>query len=129
MGEYIDVGDGIQYHVIGSAHEGNPSTKHANTLEPGQLKFHSIKGGGFATVEANKSGMQIKHVDENGATLYTAPLILPRGRGPSPTPPSPPPPPTPAPPTPTGQWECHSNQKAKVGTDHDLEAIGADITS
>ena len=129
--EYIDVGDGIQYHVIGSAHEGNPSTAHAKTLKPGQLKFHSIKGGGFATVEVSKSGMQIKHVDENGALLFAAPPMLPRGSGPSPTPPVPPSPPSPSPspPAPAGHWECHSNQQAKVGTDQDLKATGADITS
>jgi len=131
--QYIDVGDGIQYHIIGSAHIGDSSTAHAGTLKKGQLKFHDPRGGGFASVEVSKAGMQIKHHDRQGKLLYTAPTITPRSHGPiPPSPPSPPsPPPSPTPPSPPapGSWECHSDHKVKVGKDTDLKSTGSDISS
>jgi len=75
--QYIDVGDNIQYHVIGSAHEGDSSRRHAHTLKSGQLKFHDAHPG-FASVSVSKSGMQIKHWKSNGELLFAAPVILPR---------------------------------------------------
>jgi len=75
--QYIDVGDNIQYHVIGSAHKGNPSRRHAHTLKSGQLKFYDAHPG-FASVSVSKSGMQIKHWKSNGELLFAAPVILPR---------------------------------------------------
>jgi len=127
--QYIDVGDDIQYHVIGSAHEGDKSTAHAHTLKKEQVKFHgNTQGGGFASVEVSKSGMQIKHYDGHGTLVYTAPMVAPRSHSPSPpTPPAPPPTP-PSPPSP-GSWECHANHKVSVGTDTNLKGTGSDITS
>lgn len=77
--EYIDVGDGIQYHVIGSAHIGDSSTAHRHTLEDGQLKFHNEgKEGGFASVSVSQDGLQVTHYDGFGHAIYTAPTQVPR---------------------------------------------------
>merc|ERR1719440_1830221 len=38
--EHIDVGDGVQYHGIGSAAYHVKSEDHKDTLKPGQLKYH-----------------------------------------------------------------------------------------
>merc|ERR1711918_134652 len=82
----IDVGDGIQYHVVGSAHKGDSSTKHKSTISSSQLKFHAPTPGGFSTVSVNKQGMVIKHLDASGKVLYTADTIPPRGSTPTPSP-------------------------------------------
>jgi len=121
--QFIDVGDGIQYHVIGSAHVADSSTAHASTISSDQLKFHGTPDGGFAGVTVSKVGMVVKHFDGAGKLLFTAPAIAPRGSTPTPTPA-----PTPAP-TPTGSWECQSNKLAKVGNDDDLQGTGSDISS
>lgn len=76
--EYINVGDGIQYHVVGSAHHGDTSTAHSGTLSKGQLKFHASSPGGFASVHVTKAGMQLTHYDPSGKELYTAPAQVPR---------------------------------------------------
>lgn len=120
--QYIDVGDGIQYHVVGSAHLGDSSTKHMNTISSDQLKFHAHDGGGFSTVSVNKQGMTIKHLDASGKVVYTAPTIAPRGSTPTPSPT-----PSPAPsPTPAGSWECKKNKQGNIGTDKDLKHTGDD---
>lgn len=115
--QHIDVGDGIQYHVIGSAHLADGSTAHSGTIESGQLKFHATPNGGFASISANKNGMVVKHFDGSGKLLYTAPTIQPRGSAPVPTP------------SPVPEWECRSNYVGKVGTDTNKKATGADISS
>jgi len=121
--QHIDVGDGVQYHVIGSAHNHDASTAHKNTIQSDQLKFHGTPDGGFSAISVSKSGMVVKHMDGNGKLLYTAPAILPRGSTPTPVP-------TPAPvPTPPGDWDCRSNHVGKVGTDTNLKGTGADIAS
>jgi len=111
--EYIDVGDGVQYHVIGSAHVNDPSTAHESTLKKGQLVWHTGSGdGGFASVAVNEQGLTVTHRDGDGNVLYVAPTAKPRGKGPPGPAPSPPPPPTP-PPAPPGQtWDCHTGQDA-----------------
>jgi tartrate-resistant acid phosphatase type 5 len=124
--QHIDVGDGVQYHVIGSAHGKDSSTAHAGTIKKDQLKFHSVPDGGFATVQVTKKGMVITHLDGSGKVLYTAPAIAPRS-SPSPSPPSPSPPSPPAPSPKT--WECHEKHSVSVGTDKDLKGTGSDITS
>merc|ERR1711871_33875 len=43
--QYIDIGDGVQYHTIGSAHLNNPDTSHKDTIPANALKFHSRKSG------------------------------------------------------------------------------------
>lgn len=124
--QHIDVGDGVQYHVIGSAHKGDSSTAHKGTISSKQLKFHSASKGGFATVSVSKAGMIIKHLDASGNVLYTAPSIPPRGSVPAPTPaPAPAPSPTPSP----AAWECHKNKVAKLGTDTNLRGTGSDRSS
>eukprot|EP00656_Telonema_subtile_P035047 TRINITY_DN3905_c0_g1_i1.p1 TRINITY_DN3905_c0_g1~~TRINITY_DN3905_c0_g1_i1.p1 ORF type:complete len:358 (+),score=80.35 TRINITY_DN3905_c0_g1_i1:88-1161(+) len=79
--EHVDVGDGVQYHTIGSAHVNDPSTAHNTTLEKSQLKFHMGTGkagpqsGGFASVEVTDDGLVVTHRDGDGTVLYTAPAI------------------------------------------------------
>merc|ERR1712187_73936 len=107
--QHIDVGDGVQYHVIGSAHVDDKSTAHMGTIKAEQLKFHEAPNGGFATISFSKNGMVVKHMDGNGKLLYTAPSIPPRGSAPPPTP-------TPSP-VPSGSWECKTNKSGKIGTD------------
>ena len=81
---YIDVGDGIQYHVVGSAHLGESGMQNMDTLKPGQLKFVNADGGGYAAVEINKIGMTISHYSGAGELLFSAPTMQPRGNlGPS----------------------------------------------
>jgi tartrate-resistant acid phosphatase type 5 len=75
--EHLKVGD-VDYHVIGSAHENNPSTAHRSTqyTPKGALLFHKglFGDGGFASVTASASdGFVVEHYNGNGATLYTAP--------------------------------------------------------
>jgi len=77
--QHIDVGDGIQYHVIGAAHKGDKSTKHKSSIDSSALKFHDTTGGAFASVTVNKQGMTIKHLNPSGSVKYTSPTILPRG--------------------------------------------------
>merc|ERR1712146_846006 len=73
--EHIDVGDGIQYHGIGSAAYHVKSEAHMNTLKPGQLKYHDGNaGGGFASMVVSKSSILITHHDEDGRHLYNATL-------------------------------------------------------
>jgi tartrate-resistant acid phosphatase type 5 len=77
--QHIDKGDGVQYHVIGSAnlHSG---WGHISSVSSGQLKYHDNKdNGGYATVSVNKKGMVIKHYAGDGTLAYTAPAIPPRG--------------------------------------------------
>jgi tartrate-resistant acid phosphatase type 5 len=77
--EYIDVGDGVQYHTIGSAHENNDNTQHKDDIPKGSLKFHTGKGdGGFASVAVSSDEMVFTHYDGSGKLLYTAPGIKPR---------------------------------------------------
>jgi len=77
--QHIDVGDRVQYHVIGTAHGfSSNSMKNVGTVTKQQLKFHEWPDGGFATVEVSKKGMVITHLDGSGKMLYTAPAILPR---------------------------------------------------
>lgn len=77
--EYIDVGDGVQYHTIGSAHLNDPSTKHASAIPSGSLKWHYGTGnGGFASIQVESSGLTIVHHDGDGKEVYTAPTIAPR---------------------------------------------------
>jgi 3',5'-cyclic AMP phosphodiesterase CpdA len=76
--QFIDMGDGTQYHVIGAANL-KGSWEHASLYTDEQLKFKALTDGGFATVSVNKKGMQIKHFDGAGTLLYTAPSISPRG--------------------------------------------------
>ena len=77
--QFIDVGDGVQYHTIGSAHENNPDTSHKGSIPAGSLKFHTGKGdGGFSAVKVDSNGMAIEHRDGDGTLLYTAPAIPPR---------------------------------------------------
>lgn len=79
--EYIDVGDGVQYHTIGSAHVNDPSTAHAGTLQSGQLKFHKGEGkygsetGGFASMAITDQGLVVTHRDGDGSELFSAPAI------------------------------------------------------
>mmetsp|Transcript_11036 Transcript_11036/g.24163 ORF Transcript_11036/g.24163 Transcript_11036/m.24163 type:complete len:328 (-) Transcript_11036:96-1079(-) len=77
--EHIDVGDGLQYHVIGSAHECDTSTAHKSTIPADALKFYACSKGGFGTVTVDKSGLTITHFDPSGKEIYTAPTIAPRG--------------------------------------------------
>ena len=79
--EHIDIGDGVQYHTIGSAHENNDDTSHKDTIPSKALKFHTGVGkGGFASAKVDASGMTIYHRDGDGKLLYTAPAILPRSK-------------------------------------------------
>jgi tartrate-resistant acid phosphatase type 5 len=128
--QHIDVGDGVQYHVIGSAHGGDSSTAHMSTISKDQLKFHEPTHGGFSTFSVSKQGLVIKHLDASGKVLYTAPTIPPRGSAPVPSP-SPVPTPSPAPtpsPSPMG-WDCRSNMKSGLGSDSDLQGTGDDIST
>jgi len=73
--EHIDVGDGVQYHGIGSAAYHVKSEAHKSTLKPGQLKYHDGNaGGGFASLVVSKSSILITHHDEDGRHLYNATL-------------------------------------------------------
>jgi len=54
--QHIDVGDVVQYHVIGSLHKADSSMAHAGTIADDQLKYHSVPNGGFSTVEVTKKG-------------------------------------------------------------------------
>jgi len=83
--QHIDVGDGTQYHVIGSAHSADKSTAHASTVKSEYVKFHGTPKGGFATVSISKAGMVVKHLDQTGEVIYTAPAIAPRGSAPTPS--------------------------------------------
>mmetsp|Transcript_31163 Transcript_31163/g.74636 ORF Transcript_31163/g.74636 Transcript_31163/m.74636 type:complete len:329 (+) Transcript_31163:57-1043(+) len=76
--EHIDVGDGVQYHVIGSAHECDSSTSHKHTISKHALKFYACSNGGFGKLIVRKSGLSIVHFDAHGNELYTAPHIAPR---------------------------------------------------
>ena len=77
--EHIDMGEGVQFHTIGSAHVNDPSTAHKSTVSTTQLKFHTGAGdGGFASVAVSKDGLVITHRDGDGTVLYTAPAIPPR---------------------------------------------------
>ena len=77
--QHIDTGVGVQFHTIGSAHENDPSTAHASTVQQSQLKFHTGSGkGGFASVEVSNEGLVVTHRDGDGKVLYTAPSISPR---------------------------------------------------
>lgn len=120
--QHIDVGDGIQYHVIGSANFAS-GWGHINSVSSSQLKFHDARTGGYATFSVNKGGMVIKHYDGDGALRHSAPAIPPRGSVPSPSP-------TPVPsPTPSLTWECKTNQQAVVGKDTNLQHTGDDRSS
>jgi len=73
--EHIDVGDGVQYHGIGSAAYHDKSEAHIHTIQADQLKFHDAKpGGGFASMVVSKSRMVIVHHDEDGKHLYNTTL-------------------------------------------------------
>lgn len=119
--QHIDMGDGVQYHVIGAANL-KGSFDHISKYSNAQIKFKALTTGGYAVVSANKSGMTIKHYDGDGKLKYTAPAIAPRGSVPTP---SPSPSPTPSP-TPTASWDCKTNKKGNMGTDTNLQYIGDD---
>lgn len=77
--QFIDVGDGVQYHTIGSAHKNSPSTEHKKTVTDEQLKWHTGKGdGGFASVSITDEGMTVIHRDGPGNILYTSPTVRPK---------------------------------------------------
>ena len=77
--EHIDVGDGIQYHVVGSAHENDDDKSNKHSIPKGALKFYKGDGnGGFASVSVADGTMVFKHYNGNGDLLYTAPGISPR---------------------------------------------------
>lgn len=79
--EHIDIGDGVQYHTIGSAHENNDDTSHKDSIPHHSLKFHTGKGdGGFAAVKVDSDGMVVSHYNGDGTLLYTAPAIPPRSK-------------------------------------------------
>lgn len=103
--QHIDVDDGVQYHVIGSAHGGDALWWHMGSVSKEQLKFRTAADGGFAIVSVSKSGMRIQHADETGKILYEAPAIPSRHS---------------LPPAPLGRWECHANMTLKVGKDKNL---------
>jgi len=78
--EHIDVGDGVQYHGIGSAAYHVKSEAHKSTLKSGQLKYHDgDNGGGFASMLVSKSEILVTHHDDDGKRLYNA-TISPRGK-------------------------------------------------
>ena len=87
----IDVGDGVQYHVVGAAHGSDTSTAHMHTLEKGQLKFYSSEDdrGGFASVSVGREGLVVSHHAGNGTVLYTAPPVPKRSRRRTPLPAAP----------------------------------------
>jgi 3',5'-cyclic AMP phosphodiesterase CpdA len=89
--EHIDVGDGVQYHVVGAAHGSDASTAHMHTLEKGQLKFYSSEDdrGGFASVSVGREGLVVSHHAGNGTVLYTAPPVPKRSRRRTPLPAAP----------------------------------------
>lgn len=79
--EHIDIGDGVQYHTIGSAHLNNPDTSHKDSIPANALKFHTGKGdGGFAAVKVDSTGLVISHYNGDGTLLYNAPAIPPRSK-------------------------------------------------
>lgn len=94
---HFDMGDGVQYHVIGSANY-QGSWDHIDQYTDEQIKFKAVTYGGYATISVSMEGMYINHFDGYGALQYAAPAIMPRGAPPSPTPPVPPMPTTTAPP-------------------------------
>merc|ERR1719433_1962229 len=51
--QHIDMGDGIQYHVIGSASK-QDQWEHIDLYTDDQIKFKAVTFGGYATVTANK---------------------------------------------------------------------------
>jgi tartrate-resistant acid phosphatase type 5 len=123
--QHIDTGDGVQYHLIGSAHGHSSSTLHMGTIARHQLKFHNRHAsGGFSTFSVSKRGMVIKHLDADGKVLYTAPTIPPRSSAPTPSP-SPAPAPSPSP----AGWYCRSNMKSGLGSDSNLHWTGNDIST
>lgn len=71
--EHIDVGDGVQYHGIGSAAYHVKSEAHMHTVLPSQLKYHDgVDGGGFASLSVSKRWMLITHHDGVGNKLYNS---------------------------------------------------------
>lgn len=69
--EHIDVGDGVQYHGIGSAAYHDGSFEHLHTVTSSQLKYREgVPGGGFASVLVTKDQLQLTHHDDKGAQLY-----------------------------------------------------------
>jgi len=76
--EHIDVGDGVQYHGIGSAAYQDKHAAHVHALEPGQLKFvDETSGGGFASFVVSKSQMLVVHHTDDGNHIYNS-TLLPR---------------------------------------------------
>jgi len=78
---YINVGDGIQYHTVGSAHENESSTKYLKTLPNKKNLIWNVKKdvkGGFASVKVKNNTLQLTHHAGDGTVLYTAPEIYPR---------------------------------------------------
>ncbi len=82
-GLYINVGDGIQYHTVGSAHKNNSSIKYLKTIPNKKNLIWKIKKGvkgGFAAVRVKNNKLQLTHHAGDGTILYTAPKIYPRKR-------------------------------------------------
>jgi len=76
--QHIDMGDGVQYHVIGSAAK-QGDWDNLKLYSDDQMKFKAITFGGFGAVSVSKKGMQVRHYDGSGKLLYSAPMICPRG--------------------------------------------------
>lgn len=129
METFVD-GD-IDYHGMGSAHENDRSTSHANKVPKDSLKFHTPgKSGGFGSFTVNASSFVARHHEGDGTLLYTHPTRGPRSKVPSPSPPAPPPAPAPAGRT----WDCHDNHDVDTGKlhlhDKDLDTrAGKDISA
>lgn len=94
---HFDMGDGVQYHVIGSANY-QDQWEHLSLYTDEQIKFKAITYGGYATFSVSHDGMVIKHYDGYGKLLYTAAPIAARGSTAPPAPPAPPMPTTTPPP-------------------------------
>lgn len=74
--EHIDVGDGVQYHGIGSAAYHDTSEAHLHTVTAKQLKYHDAEtGGGFASFRVSKSSMLITHHDGLGNKMYNSTAV------------------------------------------------------
>jgi hypothetical protein len=86
--EHIDVGSGVQYHIVGAGNGFRDSHRHRGSLPRGSLRWHhedELMGlpnffrGAFAQVVIDPSrGLVVQHVDSDGTVLYTADPIPPR---------------------------------------------------
>ena len=84
--EYLEYG-GVAHHGVGAAHEYNPSTKHADAVPKGALKWHYdpkkaeegspgwTSRGAFAVAEFDRKHLAVTHVDQDGKALFAAPHL------------------------------------------------------